>query len=514
MSEPQARGARPERAEAVFPRPCGPDQPTPPTTAAGPDRPPGRETQVVRADELGAVHFIAIGGAGMSGIARIMLKRGIPVSGSDAADSELLGQLSALGAKVYVGHDAEYLGDADTVVVSTAIRETNPELKAARERGLRVLHRAQALAALMAGRRAVAVAGTHGKTTTTSMLTVALQHAGLDPAYCIGGQLVTTGLGADEGSGDVFVAEADESDGSFLNFTPYIAVVTNIEADHLDNYGGFEEVKRSFARFVERIEPDGVLVAGADDQVVGELAGIGRARGLTVRTYGAAADADLRMTGFTPRGLGSSFHISGIGEVTLAVPGRHNALNATAAVAVAVALGCDVDSVRAGLAEFGGARRRLEFKGETAGVQVFDSYAHHPTELVADLEATRDYVGQLTLDSARPGRIIAVFQPHLYSRTRFFGAEFGAALGHADIALVLDVYGAREDPEPGVTGQLVAEAVPAEHTEVVYEPVWDAVPARVAELARPGDVILTLGAGDVTRLGPLILDQLAARSPE
>jgi UDP-N-acetylmuramate--alanine ligase len=469
---------------------------------------------LIPADQLGKVHFIAIGGAGMSGIARIMLKRGISVSGSDAADSDLLGQLSALGAKVYVGHAADHVGDADTVVVSTAIRETNPELREARERGLRVLHRAAALASLMAGRRAVTVAGTHGKTTTTSMLTVVLQHAGLDPAYCIGGQLVTTGLGADDGGGDVFVAEADESDGSFLNFTPDIAIVTNVEADHLDNYGDFDEVRRSFARFVERITPGGMLVAGADDPVATELAKVGRARGLTVRTYGTTADADLRVGGFTPRGLGSTFAIDGLGEVTLAVPGRHYALNATAAAAVALALGCDFDTVRAGLASFGGARRRLELKGETAGVQVFDSYAHHPTELTADLAATRDYAGQRTPAGAVPGRIIAVFQPHLYSRTRFFGAEFGAALGAADIAVVLDVYGAREDPEPGVTGRLVADAIAGDRTQVWYEPVWDAVPTRVAELARAGDVILTLGAGDVTRLGPLILDQLAGRAPE
>lgn len=469
---------------------------------------------VTPAEELGKVHFIAIGGAGMSGIARIMLKRGIEVSGSDAVDSELLGQLSALGAKVYVGHAAGHLGDADTVVVSTAIRDTNPELAAARERGLRVLHRAAALAALMVGRTAVTVAGTHGKTTTTSMLTVALQHAGLDPAYCIGGQLVTTGLGADDGGGDVFVAEADESDGSFLNFTPRIAIVTNVEADHLDNYGDFDEVKRSFVRFVERIEPGGTLIACADDPVARELAAVGLARGRAVRTYGTAADADLRVTGFTPRGLGSSFTIEGLGEVTLAVPGRHYALNATAAAAAALSLGCEFDVIRAGLAGFGGARRRLELKGETAGVQVFDSYAHHPTELTADLTATRDYVGQRTHEHATPGRIIAVFQPHLYSRTRFFGAEFGVALGGADVAVVLDVYGAREDPEPGVTGRLVADAIDGDRTEVVYEPSWEAVPARVAALARPGDVILTLGAGDVTRLGPLILDQLAAGVPE
>ncbi|KAB2358700.1 UDP-N-acetylmuramate--L-alanine ligase [Actinomadura montaniterrae] len=461
--------------------------------------------EVVPAGELGRVHFIAIGGAGMSGIARIMLRRGIAVSGSDARDSALLGQLGDLGAKVFVGHDAAHVGDADTVVVSTAIREANPELVAARERGLRVLHRSAALASLMAGRRAVAVAGTHGKTTTTSMLTVALQHAGADPSYCIGGQLVTTGLGADEGTGDVFVAEADESDGSFLMYTPHIAVVTNVEADHLDNYGGFEMVKENFARFVDRIEPGGTLVAGADDPVAMELADLARARGLTVRTYGEAEGADLRVTGFTPRGLGSRFTIEGAGEVALAVPGRHNALNAAAVVAVAQALGVDDAAVREGLAAFGGAMRRLERKGEAGGVEVFDSYAHHPTELTADLEATRGYLGE----KPEPGRIVAVFQPHLYSRTRFFAAEFGAALGLADVAVVLDVYGAREDPEPGVTGALVADAVPA-GTETVYAPVRDEVPALAASLARPGDVVITLGAGDVTALGPLILERLAS----
>ena len=454
---------------------------------------------VVPADELGKVHFIAIGGAGMSGIARIMLGRGIAVSGSDAKDSELLEQLAGLGARVFVGHDAAHLGDADTVVVSTAIRESNPELAAARARGLRILHRAAALASLMAGRRAVAVAGTHGKTTTTSMLTVALQQAGLDPSYCIGGQLVTTGLGAAEGSGDVFAAEADESDGSFLMYSPHVAVITNIEADHLDNYGGFEEVKANFARFIDRIEPDGVLVAGIDDPVVRELA----AKAPRVLGYGTAEDADVRVTGFTPRGLGSVFELTGAGRVELAVPGRHNALNAAAVVAVARALGADEAAVVAGLAAFGRARRRLELKGEAGGVQVFDSYAHHPTELTADLAATRDYAGE-----SGGRRIVVVFQPHLYSRTRFFAAEFGAALGAADVAVVLDVYGAREDPEPGVTGELITAAVPP-GPEVHYLPDFATAAARVAELARPGDVVITAGAGDVTTLGPAILALLS-----
>ena len=461
-------------------------------------------SEIVPAEQLGKVHFIAIGGAGMSGIARILLKRGLSVSGSDARDSELLTQLAELGADVHVGHDPAYLGDAETVVVSTAIREDNPELRAARERGLRVLHRSAALASLMAGRRAVAIAGTHGKTTTTSMLTEALQRAGLDPSYCIGGQLVTTGLGADEGKGEVFVAEADESDGSFLMYSPYVAVVTNVEPDHLDNYGDFATVTANFAAFVDRIVPGGVLVAGVDDPVARGLADQARAQGVRVVTYGTAADADLRVTGFTPRGLGSRFEISGVGPVELAVPGHHYALNATAAVAVARALGAELGAVLEGLAAFSGAMRRLELKGEAGGVQVFDSYAHHPTELTSDLEATRDYVNQ----DREGGRIVAVFQPHLYSRTRFFAKEFGAALGLADVAVVLDVYGAREDPEPGVTGRLVADAVPAGETEVVYAEEYDRVPELVAGLARPGDIVITLGAGDVTKLGPRILEVL------
>jgi UDP-N-acetylmuramate--alanine ligase len=457
---------------------------------------------VVPADRLGRVHFVGIGGAGMSGIARIMLGRGIPVSGSDAKDSDLLAELRELGATTYVGHAAEHVGDATTVVVSTAIRETNPELAAARERGLLVLHRAAALASLMDGRRSVAVAGTHGKTTTTSMLTVALQHAGADPSYCIGGQLVTTGLGAADGSGDLFVAEADESDGSFLMFAPGAAIVTNVEADHLDNYANFAKVEETFARFVERIEPGGLLVVCADDPVARELGERGARRGLTVRTYGEAEDAAYRVADFSPRGLGSSFTVAGR-TLELSVPGRHNALNAAAAYATAVELGEDAEAIAAGLAGFTGARRRLEPKGEAAGVKVFDSYAHHPTELAADLRATRDYVGELG-----GGRIVAVFQPHLFSRTKFFAAEFGAALGLADEVVVLDVFPAREDPIPGVTGELVAKAVP--HGRVTYEADGNAVPGRVAAIAAPGDVIITMGAGDVTTLGPKILRLLGS----
>ncbi|GAA4556010.1 UDP-N-acetylmuramate--L-alanine ligase [Planotetraspora kaengkrachanensis] len=456
----------------------------------------------IPAADLGRVHFIGIGGAGMSGIARILLKRGVPVSGSDARTSEMLNELRELGATVHVGHAASHIRDVNTVVVSTAIRDSNPELGEALRQNLRVIPRAAALAAVMAGRNGIAVAGTHGKTTTTSMLTVALQKCGADPSYCVGGQLVTTGLGADEGAGDVFVAEADESDGSFLMLAPRIAVVTNVEADHLDNYGDPQAVYDSFARFVERV--GSVLVLCADDPGSADLAPIARARGLRVVTYGEAANADYRTADVVPRGLGVEFTVAGHGHVRLAVPGRHNALNATAVVAVALELGLPFDEIREGLATFSGAKRRFEAKGEARGVAVFDSYAHHPTELAADLRAARDVV-------RGDGRVIAVFQPHLYSRTRFFATEFGEALALADEVVVLDVYGAREDPEPGVSGGLVAGKVPLPSERVAYEPDREAVPALVAERARAGDIVLTMGAGDVTELGPRIVAELAAR---
>ncbi|MBN6054180.1 UDP-N-acetylmuramate--L-alanine ligase [Nonomuraea sp. RK-328] len=455
----------------------------------------------IAAEDLGRVHFIGIGGAGMSGIARILLKRGVRVSGSDARSSDLVGELRRLGATVHIGHAASHVKDVDTVVVSTAIRDSNPELGEALKQGLRIIPRAAALAAVMAGRTAVAVAGTHGKTTTTSMLTVALQKCGADPSYCVGGQLVTTGLGADEGSGEVFVAEADESDGSFLMLAPDIAVVTNVEADHLDNYGDPRAVHDSFARFGERI--GSLLIACADDPGAAEMAAAAKARGLRVRTYGEAGD--LRVTDVRPDGFGTRFTVEGRGEVRLAVPGAHNALNAAAVIAVADELGLPFEEIRDGLAAFGGAKRRFEAKGEAGGVAVFDSYAHHPTELAADLRAARDVVASYSGD----GRVVAIFQPHLYSRTRFFADDFGAALGLADEVIVLDVYGAREDPEPGVSGAMVAGRVPLPAERVAYAPDRSAVPGLAASRARPGDIVLTMGAGDVTELGPQILTELS-----
>ena len=472
-------------------------------------------TEPVPLEELGRVHFAGIGGAGMSGIARIMLARGVSVSGSDSAASVALTELAALGARVHVGHAAGQLGDADTLVVSSAIRADNPELIEARERGLRVLHRAAALASLMFGRRVIAVSGTHGKTTTTSMITTVFLETGADPAYAIGGVLAATGTGAADGAGRDFVAEADESDGSFLMYAPDAAVITNVEADHLDNYGTPQAYRASFDAFLGRIRPGGLLVTCADDPGTRDLAARGAAMGLRVVTYGAAADADYRVTRVVGSGMETSVTIGkslaeesrpgSFGSIDLdlllRVPGQHNALNAAAAFAVTVELGVEPVRAAAALASYRGAARRLEPKGEAGGVRVLDTYAHHPTELAADLRAAREI-------AAGGGRVIAVFQPHLFSRTRIFAAEFGTALGLADEAVVLDVYAAREDPEPGVTGRLVADAVPGGAARYVAE--FADVPAIVASLVAPGDLVLTMGAGDITKMGPLVLDEITA----
>ncbi|MFD6952666.1 UDP-N-acetylmuramate--L-alanine ligase [Nocardiopsis sp. TSRI0078] len=474
-----------------------------------------RPTEPVPVDKLGRTHFIGLGGAGMSGIARVLLQSGVEVSGSDARDSDTLRELEEMGADVHVGHAAENLGTAETLVVSSAIREDNPELVEARRRGLRVLPRAAALGALLLGREGIAVSGTHGKTTTTSMVTVVLQHLGVDPGYVIGGRLVTTGLGADAGMGEVIAVEADESDGSFLMLSPKIAVVTNVEADHLDNYSGIEEIHAGFASFVDRVER--TLIVGVDDPGARQVAELARERGKKVLTYGEAEDADYRITRVRARGFTTEFTVrTADGEPVdglLAVPGRHNVLNAAAAVAVADELGHDLEVAVEGIADFAGAARRFELKGEAGGVAVYDSYAHHPTEIEADLRATRAALESFA-EQAREegqeytgGRVVALFQPHLYSRTRIFAEDFAAALGLADEVVVMEVYAAREDPEPGVTGELITSRV--DHDRVWYVPGRDEVVRRVAGLVRPGDIVLTMGAGDVTELGPRIVDTVA-----
>ena len=437
--------------------------------------------ELLPADRLGRVHFVGIGGAGLSGIARIMLARGIPVSGSDGTDSPTLDALRGLGARVHLGHDATHVHDVDTLVVSTAVHEDNPEYLEAVRQGLRVLPRSAALASVMAGRRVVAVAGTHGKTTTTSLLTVALQAAGADPTYAIGGDLAATGVNAAEGTGDLFVAEADESDGAFLHYAPYAAVVTNIEADHLDQWGTPEAYAAAFDEFADTLDPDGFLVCVGDDPGAAALAARHRAAGRRVVTVSARDDAAL-------------------GGVTLWSPGEHYLADALAALAAGVELGYPAAGLVRGLASYTGTKRRMERKGEAGGVRVYDSYAHHPTEIAGDLQAARAIAGA--------GRVVVAFQPHLVSRTRIFGTAMGQALGAADEVVVLDVYLAREDADPDVTGALVAAAVPLPAERVAYVPALDAAAAELVARARPGDLVLTLGAGTVTGIGPRVLELL------
>jgi UDP-N-acetylmuramate--alanine ligase len=452
-------------------------------------------------------HFIGIGGAGMSGIAKILAQRGVRVAGSDARESATTAALRERGVTVHLGHDAAHLApDATCVVVSSAIRAGNAELAEAQRRGIRVVHRSDALAALMEGRRALAVAGTHGKTTTTSMLAVALRTLGLGPSYAIGGDLDGPCTNADHGDGDIFVAEADESDRSFHRYAPEVAVVLNVELDHHANYASMEEIHESFTTFVERIVPGGTLVVSADQEGARELTRRVRGSGSAPRvlTYGQAQDADVRVVRTVARGLTSEATVAlrEGSELTfsVSVPGRHYALNAVAALTAGAALGVPAQELAVALGTYTGVNRRLQPKGEAGGVRVIDSYAHHPTEMAADLEAIRDGMTE--------GRLLVLFQPHLFSRTQQLGREMGAALAAADASAVLDIYPAREDPVPGVTSAMIIEAARAAGAETRHVPSREAAAETVAGMAGPGDIVLTMGAGDVTDLGPRILEHL------
>jgi UDP-N-acetylmuramate--alanine ligase len=485
-------------------------------------------------DTFGRTHLIGVGGAGMSAIAALLAARGLTVSGSDARDGAALAGLRRAGVTVWVGHHPAHVVGATTVVVSTAVRESNPELVRARELGLVVLHRSQALAALMAGRQAIAVAGAHGKTTTSAMIAVTLTRAGLDPSFAIGGTVLDLpdggGAGplggARHGTGAVFVAEADESDGSFLAYAPTVAVVTNVEPDHLDHYGTQDAFEAAFGEFTARIVDGGALVACADDAGARRLLHATRSplrdRGVTVVGYGLDPDADVVISDYRAgAGAGSTCVLrtahpllvaagtspppGGVLELalTLAVPGAHNALNAAAAWTAARLVGVDPHAAVTALAAFGGTGRRFDDRGTAAGVRVVDDYAHHPTEVGALLRAARPV--------ARGGRVLVLFQPHLYSRTRAFAAEFAAALDLADAVVVTDIYAAREDPDPAVTSALISAQVP---TAGKAEFVPDRIQAahRIAARAGAGDLILTVGAGDVTELAQVVLDALAGRA--
>lgn len=448
------------------------------------------------------VHLIGIGGAGMSALAWILLQRSHPVTGSDLRAGRAVSGLVSMGAQIQRGHDPQLVEAAELIVASTAIPESNPELRRARELGLPILRRAELLAALMNDHRQLLIAGTHGKTTTTSMVAVCLQTAGWDPSFAIGGTLHDAGTSAHHGTGEWFVAEADESDSSFLVYAPEIAIVTNVDLDHHDEFADLDAVDRVFLAFLDRRDAEGVAVVCLDDGGVRRI--LPRIGG-RVETYGEAPDATLRTVDVELHPYGARFGLvhrgEDVGRFEIALPGRHNVANAMAAALASSLAGVGWDAIRRGLAIFAGANRRFERLGSAAGVTVVDDYAHHPAELRATLEAAHQ--------TAPDGRVVAVFQPHRFSRTAALGPELGAALAGADLVIVTDVYGAGEEPVAGVNGELVVGAARAAgHAPVEYVPSLADVPARLLELVEAGDLVLTLGAGDITEVGPVALERL------
>ncbi|MEJ3747719.1 UDP-N-acetylmuramate--L-alanine ligase [Actinomycetes bacterium KLBMP 9797] len=462
-------------------------------------------SDLLTAEDLGTVHLIGVGGVGMSGLARLLLTRGIPVSGSELREWPTLAGLRALGGTVHMSHSASNLDGVDTVVYSTAIPRDHLELAEARERGLRVLHRSEALAAAMTGRQAVAVAGTHGKTTTTSMVTTILQRAGQDPSFVIGGEISEAGSNGHHGSGDYFVVEADESDRSFLVYRPHVALITNIDADHLNTYGDMAGLAAAFGEFARLVEPGGFVVTCADNEGTRALAVQLRAEGRAVHTYGEAADADLRLTDIrsTVHGVRYAATLDGqaLGEVTMPVPGRHLGLNSAGALLTALRLGLPLDVATRALAAFPGVRRRFERKGVAGAVAVYDEYAYHPVSMTAALETLREV--------AAGGRLIVVFQPYRVYRTRDLEAELATALAIADEVVILEVFGPGEVRQPGEGGAALTAAVdlPAEHK--VFVPSWEDVPAEVVRRARPGDVVVTMGAPPISLMGDELLAALS-----
>ena len=451
------------------------------------------------------IHFIGVGGAGMSGIARIMLAKGFSISGSDKSESAMLTSLKALGAEIFIGHASQNLGDAQMVIISSAINESNAELLAAKAKGLPIIARATALAWLMSESTSVAIAGTHGKTTTTAMLTVALQSAGLDPSFAIGGTINTAGTNAHSGTGTIFVAEADESDGSFLAYKPTGAIITNIELDHVDHFPNEDAVFAVFEQFVSSIKQGGFLVACGDDAGVNNLLKRIKRTDLQIYLYGKGTSNDFRIDKIhlAPKGSSSVVSSTGrkVGELNLAVAGEHNLLNGLAAFAAASALEAAETKVLDGLASFTGTKRRFELKGEVGGVKVIDDYGHHPTEVNVTLTTAKNL--------AQAGRVIVIFQPHRYSRTAAFATQFSTSLALADFTYLLEVYAASEKPLPGVSSLLIAKAMNPQ--QVKFEPSMIEVVNEVVAMAKSGDVILTLGAGDVSSLGEPILQALANR---
>ena len=463
----------------------------------------------LRTADLERIHFVGIGGAGMSGIAEILLNYDLAISGSDLEASETTERLAQLGAAVFVGHSAENVERADLVVVSSAVPEANEEVVAARRRGGPIVRRAQMLAELMRLKYGIAVAGTHGKTTTTSLIGSVLTDAGLDPTVVVGGRLRVSGTGARHGRSDYLVAEADEFDRSFLDLAPVIAVITNVDIDHLDTYRDLADIKDAFARFAGRVPFFGQIIACVDDENVRDL--LPRLADKRIVTYGFGSRADLRARDAEPTASGVRFEVidstaGRAGALELPMPGRHNVLNALAAVATARATGVDFETAAGILSGFSGVHRRFERVGSWRGATVVDDYAHHPTEVEATLCAAREVLDAAPREGRRP-RIHAVFQPHLFSRTRDLADDFGRALMLADNAVVTDIYASREKPLAGVSGELVVAAAAAGgHPSVGGCGPWRRARERLRSMVRAGDMILTLGAGDIYRLARLLVE--------
>ncbi|MHA7986350.1 UDP-N-acetylmuramate--L-alanine ligase [Rathayibacter sp. CAU 1779] len=449
-------------------------------------------------ETIGRVHFVGVGGSGMSGIARLFLQAGIPVTGSDRVENEYTRALRELGADIRIGHAAANVGDADTLVVTGALWQDNPEYQYALTHGIPVLHRSQALAWLSRGNRLVAVAGAHGKSGTTGMIATALVGLDADPSFVNGAVIEGLETNARRGESDLFVIEADESDGSFLLYDTAVALILNIDDDHLDHYGSYAAVEDAFVAFADKARE--LVVISADDE--GARAVTPRISNPNVVTFGESETADVRVTDITTHGP-VAFSILWKGsryDVQLRIPGRHQAHNAAGAFAVLTYLGVDPDAAAAALESFGGTHRRFELHGTIGGVSVYDDYAHHPAEVRAVLEAARTVVGD--------GRIIAVHQPHTYSRTQRLAQEFADTLEqYADETVVLDVFGAREDPVPGVTGALVSGGF-HDQSKVSFIADWQEAADHTAAIARDGDFVITLGCGDVYRIVPQLLDSL------
>jgi UDP-N-acetylmuramate--alanine ligase len=449
-------------------------------------------------EDLGTIHFVGIGGSGMSGIAKIFLGMGHRVTGSDLRDTDNVAALRDLGATVFIGHDESHLGTPDTVVVTSALWPTNPEYLLAKQLGIPVIHRSQALAYLTSKNRVVAVAGAHGKTTSTGMIVTAMLELGADPSFVNGGVIAQLDSSAAKGSSNLFVIEADESDGSFLHYQTAVALITNVDADHLDHYGTEDAFEREFARFASGASE--FVVINSDDP--GAVRVTRLMQHSRVFTFGFDSAADFHIFDVDASGAEVTFKVTHGGQTLageLTIPGEHNAVNAVGALAVLVGLGFDAKLALAAIGQFRGTERRFELHAERRGVRVYDDFAHHPTEVAAALKAARAVVAD--------GRLITVFQPHLYSRTRLMHAEFAEALALSDQVVVLDIYAAREDPEPGVTGILVANSF-SDQSQVHYVENWDDAPAVAAALAKSGDFIITMGCGDVYRMVPQLIQAL------